>query len=403
LGFWKRTSAAFQNRSFTLIWYSSASEHLGEWMEAAALFWLVRQLTPSPFLLGLTGFARFVPMIVVSLMGGVVADRFDRKKLLWISLAGFGAVSSAIWLLIVTGTIQVWHVIVLSLLVGIVTSFNHPARAALVPNLVKRDQLLNAISLDLLAVMLSRLIGMPLAGYLMAYSGIAPVIALRVIMIVVAIVIILPMKTPAQAPAAVKKSSWKDMTEGLDYLKKDRVVMIQVLLYLVPWFSSFSMQSLMPIFALDILKVDATGYGWLLTAVGLGSVLSVLGLASMGNYTHKGMILIVTGALMGIFTIGFGASQWFYVSLIFLVLYGIMSNGFSAVNTAVVQELIPDNVRGRIMSFRETTMALGTSGSLLAGFMAEFTGVRWAIALLGIVSLVVTLSLYRALPHLKKM
>lgn len=371
-------------------------------MEAAALFWLVRQLTPSPFILGLTGFARFAPMLVVSFLGGVVADRFDRKKLLWISLIGFGAVSSALWYLIYTGNIQVWHVIALSLLVGIVTSFNHPARAALVPNLVKREQLLNAISLDLLAVMLSRLIGMPLAGYIMAYSGIAPVIALRVIMIIVAIIIIIPMKSPPLVPQAQKKSPWKDMAEGLDYLKKDRVVLIQVLLYLIPWFSTFTMQSLMPIFALDILKVDARGYGWLLTALGLGSVISLVGLASMGNYTHKGMFLIISGVLLGLFTAGFGASQVFFVSLILQVFYGITSNGFSTVNTAVVQELIPDRMRGRIMSFREITMALGTGGSLLAGFIAEFTGVRWAIILLGMVSFLVTLSLYWALPHLKK-
>lgn len=101
------------------------------------------------------------------------------------------------------------------------------------------------------------------------------------------------------------------MAEGLDYLKKDRVVLIQVLLYLIPWFSTFSMQSLMPIFALDVLKVDARGYGWLLTASGFGSVISVLSLASLGNYTHKGMILIVSGVLLGFFTAGFGASQIF--------------------------------------------------------------------------------------------
>lgn len=380
-------------------------------MEAAALLWLMRQLTPSPFLLALTGFARFVPMLVMSFIGGVWADRFDRKKLLWLSLACFGVVSSVLWYLIFTEKIQVWHVISLSLLVGVATSFNHPARSALIPNLVKREHLMNAISLDLLAVFIARLIGMPLAGYIIAYHGIAPIIALRVIMIVVAIVIIIPMKTPPavpqpQSPEAnrrgEKKSGWKDMVEGLEYLKRDRVVLIQVLLYLIPWFSSFSMQNLMPIFAIDILKVDATGYGWLLTALGLGSVISLIGLASMGNYTHKGMILIISGVLMGLFTAGFGASQVFFMSLILQVFYGIMSNTFSTVNTAVVQEIIPDSLRGRIMSFREITMALGTGGSLLAGFVAEFTGVRWAIILLGMVSLLVTLSLYWVLPHLKK-
>lgn len=379
-------------------------------MESAALFWLVRQLTPSPFILGLTGFARFAPMLVVSFLGGVVADRFDRKKLLWMSLAGFGAVSLLFWYLIFTGMIQVWHVIALSLLVGVVTSFNHPARAALVPNLVKRDQILNAVSLDLLAVMGSRLIGMAMAGYIIAYSGIAPVIALRIIMIIVAIIIIIPMKTPpivlqalskAAAPGE-RKSGWKDMAEGLEYLKKEKVVLIQVLLYLLPWFSSFSIQSLMPIFALDILKVDAKGYGWLLTASGLGSVISLISLASLGNYRRKGMILMVSGVLMGLFTIWFGASQLFYLSLVLQIFWGLMSNSFSTVNTAVVQEMIPDNIRGRVMSFREITMALGTGGSLLAGFVAEFTGVRWAIILLGILSFTVTLALYWALPHLKK-
>ena len=158
--FWSLVLASLRYRDFRLVWLGSVTEHLGEFMQTAGILWLVNELTHSPLMLTVVGSVRFIPMLVFPIIGGVVADRVNRRNLLMAALLGAALLSVGLTLLVVTDIIALWHLIVINSLGGVLLSFNHPARHAIVPNLVERKHLLNAISLDTLSVQASGMVGL---------------------------------------------------------------------------------------------------------------------------------------------------------------------------------------------------------------------------------------------------
>ncbi|MDZ4247389.1 MAG: MFS transporter, partial [Dehalococcoidia bacterium] len=197
LRIWRRTFSSVRYKDFRWVWLGSCTEHIGEFMEIAALLWLVKQISGSPFILTLVVALRFIPMVIFSAIGGVVTDRMNRRNLLVITLVAFGLQSSILGILVFTGAVVLWHIILMAILTGVITSFNHPARASMIPNLVKGEHLLNAISLDSASVMAARVIGMPIAGVVIAVAGVAPVFFIRTFGALLAIVWLLQVNMPA--------------------------------------------------------------------------------------------------------------------------------------------------------------------------------------------------------------
>ena len=381
--FWSLMFASLSYRDFRLVWTGSFTEHLGEFMEMGAILWLVNELTHSPLILTIVGASRFISMIFLPLVGGVVADRMDRRTLLIIALVAAGVLSAALAVLTGTGHIAVWHLIVISLLIGAATSFNHPARQAIVPNLVERRHLLNAVSLDMISVLASRMVGMALVGSLMTVIGVWPIFLLRIAGCIVAILLLLNAKIPATPTDTSRPAPWQSLVQGFKYLKGNTIILILSVLFLLPWLADNSYTSFAPVFATDILHINATGYGFFQAAPGLGALIALVTLAMLTHYRNKSALFIGSGIIMGLALIAFALSTGIPVSLVMVVIFGAMQMGFVSINTALIQGAIPDEVRGRVMSIREVTFGLGPAGAIIFGAIAEYTGAPVSVSLLG--------------------
>ncbi|OGP63035.1 MAG: hypothetical protein A2169_04885, partial [Deltaproteobacteria bacterium RBG_13_47_9] len=273
-------------------------------------------------------------------------------------------------ILVKTGTVAVWHIILLSLMGGIATSFNHPARQSIVPNLVKKEHLLNAISLDSASVQASRLIATPVAGFLIAYFGVVPVFGIRAVGALLSICWLMFVKIQLRPPVN-NEAPWRNVIDGLKYVRGNILLFSLVPLYLIPMLIQNTSNNFLPIFARDILRIGVTGYGFLQAAPGLGALGSLIGLAILPFHHIKGSLLFVASGILGIALILFSFSLWTFFSLFLLVIIGGTITSFMTINTALIQNHVSDTMRGRVMSLREIANGLGPTGSLIFGAIAE--------------------------------
>jgi len=399
---WIPPFTSLRYRNYRLFWFSSWAEHTGQYLELAAVLWLVHGMTGSPLILSLVGMSRYVPPIIFGYMGGILADRWDRRMMLVVALAWMGFFSMSLSILAYSGLLKVWHIVVICLLQSSAVSFNHPARQSIIPNLVKKEHLLNVIALNQFSVMGSRFVGMVAAGYLLAHIDVVPVIAARAAGNIFAILCLLLAKVPATPGTAKKKTHLRNLVEGLEYIRSNKIVLSLAALYLIPQFVTITAISLMPAFAKEILHIGAEGYGWLNGALSIGAFAATVIMASLYDFRHKGVLLLSAGMLMGIALLGFSLSPWFVLSLFFLLITGYMSTTFRSVNTTTIQTIIPDEMRGRVMSLRDVTKGLGSAAVLIAGAVGEWAGVPVAIGMLGVLAFTVFLLIALLAPQIRK-
>jgi MFS family permease len=388
-----RTFVSLGYRNYRFVWLGSCTEHMGEWMELAGLLWLVNDLTHSPLMLTLVGSCRFIPMVFFPVVGGIVADRMERRRLLILTLLASTFLSVILAALVKTGIVAVWHLVLISLMSGVTTSFNHPARQSIVPNLVRKEHLLNAISLDSASVQASRFVATPFAGYLIAVYGVVPVFGVRAVGALLAIGWLLFIEVRLHPPSAITRAPWRNVIEGFQYVRGDALLLSLVPLYLIPMLTQNTTFNFLPVFARDILKIGASGYGFLQSAPGLGALAGLIGLAALPFHRLNGSLLFVTGGILGIALVLFSASHWAGLSLFLMVIIGGMTTTFMTINTALIQNQVSDAMRGRVMSLREIAMGLGPAWSLLFGLIGERTSVPFALGLLGALCIIVSISL----------
>jgi MFS family permease len=389
-------------RDFRLVWLGSVTEHVGEFMETAAVFWLVNQLTHSPLMLTVIGSARFAPMVLFPIVGGIVADRINRRNLLVMSLVGSGLLSLFLSIFTWMELTQVWHIIVVCLLSGVAMSFNHPARQAILPNLVEKDHLLNAVSMDFFSVQGARMAGMAIAGYLILAVGLWPIFLLRTVGCAMAIFWLGLAHVPPTPVTSQGKTSRQNLMEGFGYLRSNSTVLILVILYLIPWLTGNTFASFLPVVCSDVLRVGAVGYGYLQASPGVGSLIALVALTFFTYSRRKPTLLVGSGLVMGLGLIAFASSIWVPLSYFSLVVVGAMQMVFTAVNTTVIQGMVHDQFRGRIMSWREVAFGLGPTGSIVFGAIAQITGVQISMGILGAATLVPMLLVLPLIPRMNK-
>jgi len=304
--------------------------------------------------------------------------------------------------LVHTGLIRWWHIMVSAGLSGVITSFNHPARHTLVPNVVATEHYLNAITLDSGSVMASRIIGAPLAGFIIHFWGTTPVLGLKAVGALLAIFWLSLVHAPTTPSEAKKKTPLRNFVEGMHYVGENKGVLIQVLLYLIPYFVTNTYTGLLPYFARDILHVGPQLYGFMNAAPGAGAFTATLVLAYLVNFRRKGLVLLWGGIIQGFTLILFAFSPFYLLSLSLLIIIGSCNTTFMTLNNTIIQSIISDQVRGRVMSLREVCMGAGPSGSLIFGAIAAALGGPIAVSIAGATSITILLGILALAPQTRE-
>jgi MFS family permease len=393
---------ALSHRNFALFFTGQGLSLCGTWMQSLAQGWLVFRLTGSPFLLGLVGFASQAPVLVFGLIGGVAADRWPRHRLLVATqvLSLLQAAALAAWTL--SGHITVGRILALAALLGLINALDMPVRQSFVADLVPHSDLPSAIGLNSSAFNAARIIGPSIAGVLVATVGEGLCFLLNALSFLAVIACLLSIRLTPK-PAAPRERAAVLLAEGFRYARQTPHV--RALLGLIAALSLTAMPYavLLPVYAGDILKVGPHGLGVLMAATGIGALAGALQIARRGSVRGLGTIIARSAAFFGLSLLVLAASTdlWLSMAALMAVGYGMIS-GMAGANT-LLQSLVPDNLRGRIMSLY-TLVFLGVApiGSLLAGTAAARIGTPMTVAGGGFVAIVGATVFWLALPGIRR-
>ena len=374
--------AAFRFRNYRLYWAGQLATNVGSWMQVVATGWLVLELTDSPAYLGLNGAFLAVPILVFSLVGGVVADRVDRYRLMIGAQIAQLVPDVVLAVLVGTGTVQVWQVFAYSLIGATIRGLTTPARQAFVPSLVPRPALLSAIALNSILWQGAAVLGPSVAGLILAAWGTPGNFYLNAGSDVVSLVLLLLVRVPAVPPRVSTRSPWQGLAAGARYIWEQPSVRGLLLATAGISLLGRSYTQLMPLFARDVLDVGPTGLGLLLTMPGLGTILAALGLATAGAVPRKGCWFLAASIVLAITLAIFAASTVFLLSLGVLLIVGVAATASTTLANTLVQEEVADRVRGRVMGFyMAATQGMTPLGALPGGLLAEVFGGPFAVGL----------------------
>lgn len=399
---WPRTFAALGNRNYRLFFFGQLISLTGTWMQSIAQSWLVYRLTGSPLALGVVGFFSSVPVLFFSLWGGVMADRLPKRNLLVITQAAAMVQAFVLAGLTLTGQVQVWHIMLLAFTLGSVNSIEMPTRQAFVVEMVGKDKLMNAIALNSSLYSATRIIGPAVAGVMVATLGEGPAFFINGVSFLAVIAGLLLMRLDAVPSPNRHESAWNNLREGLRYTFRQPLILTLVALVAVASMFVMPYAFLMPVFAKDILGVGAQGLGTLMAAAGLGTLIGALSLASLGNFPRKGWLLTAGNLLFPALILAFSLSRSFPLSLLILVGAGWAMVTQNATANTLLQTMVPDHLRGRVMSaFVLMFVGMMPLGALQAGFIADLFGAPFALGAGALVALSFSIFIFFRRLHLR--
>jgi predicted MFS family arabinose efflux permease len=365
----RRVFKAFQYRDFRLMWFGACMSSIGTWMQIVAQGWLIYRLSHSAFLLALDQFLGGIPIFLFSLIGGVVADRAERRKILlgsqYVQMAG----ATVLTVLVATGRVHVWHMLCLSFISGLAQAFGGPAYQALIPTLVKREDMPNAIALNSIQFNMAVTIGPALAGQALGKLGEQWCFGLNALSFL-APIISLSMITARYLPEKTTESIFGSLKQGIVFVRKQGSMEALIVLAFCMTALSMPMRTYIPVFVKDVFHRGPETYGNLLSLMGIGSVCGSLIVAGMGNASHKGRIalggLISLGAGIAVFSL----SRSLPLSYAMLGLVGASMMAVFATVTSLVQMMATNEMRGRVMSVYNCAFRGGMPmGNLLSGWL----------------------------------
>ena len=378
---------ALRHRAFALLWVGLMISIVGSQMQQWALFWHISQLSKDPIAVSIVGGVRFVAVFAFSLIGGLVADRYNRKTILFITQSASMLVALSLGLLTLAGDIQLWHIYVLTGVQAAAMAFDLPARQSLVPNLVPREDLPSAFSLQSIAFNTGSIVGPALSGVVIGYLGQEYayfINAATFLGVILALILLGPVPQSRAAVQRGLRAAWTDIGAGITFIRKQPLILSTMILDFIATFFS-SANTLLPFFAQNVIHVGEVAYGWLAAAQSIGAVLVGIIASQVRHIRYQGMLLVGSVVVFGAGTILFGMSRLYAVIFFALALIGAADSVSTIIRNTIRQLNTPDSLRGRMTSINQIFFMGGPQlGEIEAGTVAQFFGVPFAIITGGI-------------------
>lgn len=395
--------ASLEEIRFRWLFASNAAFFLGMGGQQILRSWIVFRLTESELALGLVTTAVALPMLFIAPLGGAVADRMDRTRLVAIAQATVVLSQAIVLALLFADRLRFWHLLTLATIMGIVFPFMMPARQAIVANVVGRSRLTNAMALSMAAVNTTRVVGPAMAGMLIGVVGVTSAYGINVGLFVVALTFLAGVGASPPSERVEGESLLRNMQQGFAYLASDRLVLVLLFFGLVPMFLAMPFQSLLVVFADHVWQVGAEGLGMLGAASGLGGVVGAVLVAWRSNSTRRLGTMLASVVGFGVFLSLFALSPSFVLALPAVFLANVFAGLFGALNNTAIQVLIPDRVRGRVSSLLMMSFSLPLLGTLPVSAAAEVWGAPRAVAGAAVLAMVAAVLFYLSSPALRTM
>src|SRR5215216_532608 len=378
---------ALKHRAFALLWVGLMISMVGSQMQQWALFWHISQLSKDPIAVSVVGAVRFLAVLMFSLIGGLFADRYNRTTILFLTQSTSMLVAVVLGLLTFAGVIQLWHIYALTAIQAVAMAFDLPARQSLVPNLVSRDDLPSAFSLQSIAFNTGAIVGPAMSGVVIGYLGQAYVYlinAITFLAVILALILLGPVPQPNSVIQRGLRAAFTDIQDGVRFIRNQPLIQSTMILDFIATFFS-SANTLLPYFAQNIIHVGEVAYGWLAAASSIGAVLVGFVVSQYHQVRQQGPLLLGSVVLFGIATIVFGVSRWYGLIFFALAVSGAADSMSTIIRNTIRQLNTPDSLRGRMTSINQIFFMGGPQlGEIEAGAVAQLFGVPFAIITGGI-------------------
>ena len=365
------------------MWIGVLISSSGQWMEQIAIGWLMLELTDSAFMVGAAMGAKSLPSLILSPFAGAYADRLNRVRVIGVTQLASAVLAATMAFLNFTEMIEPWHVLTIVLIFGVSWAFNNPARHALMPSLVPREALMNAIAVNSSAFNISRVFGPAVAGVLISTIDIWGAFFVAAVLYLLVFISTFFIRAPHGALRATQESVAENLRVAGRYLRENRTVLSIIAMVLIPALVGSPYIALMPVLVRDVLGQDETGLALIYVFTGLGAMFFTLGLASRGNYRGAGKLVFAMALVFGLSLMALGAVTSFPVVLLISTIGGGCFMVYMAVTTTLIQTIVPNEIRGRVMSIMMMEFGLTPLGALFMGYIADTWSVTTALFIMG--------------------
>jgi MFS family permease len=390
------------HRNFRLFWTGQTVSLIGTWMQQVGQGWLALELTNSAFMVGLVAAAGNFPVLLLSLYGGVVADRRSKLRIVIICQALLLIEAAALWWFTWSGRINIGWLLALTTSGGVISAFEIPARQAMIVELVSKEDLVDAIALNSGGFNLARIVGPSIAAIVLGKFGLAWCFGLNALSYLAVLASLGMIRLPRWTPVQHLVSPAEQLKQGLNYIRSSRSV--SGLMGVIAVYSIFGFQylTMMPVVARDVLHTGASGYGLLLTFVGIGALTGALSLAGLGARIRRGRLFNATAYAFAGLTMLFSLMRSVHLAAFVLLFLGLTMLINGALANGILQSVVPDELRGRVMAtYVFVYVGFTPIGSFIAGAMSRFVGVQWAIFTGGVIMLAYSLWAFSRYPEIR--